>query len=179
MLRKGVMPMPPARKTAGRAAFWLRIKEPKGPTIRTSVPSGMVLRTRLNAVSRMRVAIIKSGSPGALAIEKFRIPPSAAISGRSIRVQAESKVQVEVGITHGLPFAFAASADGAARVSEKDHSQRESPPSARDKAGAKGLVDPVESSPALRPASLKNPRGRLPPETASANTPNAACACSE
>jgi len=55
----------------------------EGPTIRTSVPSGMVLRMRLNGVSRLRVAIIKSGSPGALAIEKFRIPPSASVSGFS------------------------------------------------------------------------------------------------
>jgi hypothetical protein len=38
---------------------------------------------RLNGVSRLPVAIIKSGSPGALAIEKFRIPPSTPVSGFS------------------------------------------------------------------------------------------------
>ena len=41
----------------------------KGPSILNWLPSGIVLRTRLNAVSRILVATIKSFSAGVLAVE--------------------------------------------------------------------------------------------------------------
>src|SRR5437588_93001 len=70
MLRNGVMPIPPVKKTASRVSLVWSVKFPKGPSILTGVPSGMVLNTRLNAVSRIRVATINSPKSGTLAIEK-------------------------------------------------------------------------------------------------------------
>ena len=85
MLRNGVIPIPPARRTAGRAA-WCSRRSPNGPSIFTSVPSGIACRTRLNAVSRRRVVIVITSSRGALEIEKPRRLPSASVSGGSSRV---------------------------------------------------------------------------------------------
>ena len=48
------------------------MKEPVGGLIVTAVPNGTFFRERLKAVSRMRVANIKSTSNGELAIEKVR-----------------------------------------------------------------------------------------------------------
>src|SRR3989442_10621847 len=47
--------MPPARKTAGRAASSCSTISPFGPSILTGVPAAADLSTRLNALSRMRV----------------------------------------------------------------------------------------------------------------------------
>src|SRR5688572_31426567 len=58
------MPMPPARNTAGRAASSSSTISPLGPSILTAVPMGAVFRTRLNAVSRMRVASSERANSG-------------------------------------------------------------------------------------------------------------------
>src|SRR5215469_13894258 len=58
MLKKGVIPIPPARSTAGFAEFLCSVKEPIACSTFTEVPSGTVFKYRLNAVSRMRVANI-------------------------------------------------------------------------------------------------------------------------
>src|SRR5688572_14181427 len=87
MRRKGVMPMPPVSTTAGRSA-WCSRRSPNGPSILTAVPSGMVWRTRLKAVSRRRVVIMIMPSLGALEIEKPRVLPSASVSGGSMRVMS-------------------------------------------------------------------------------------------
>lgn len=88
MLLKGVMPMPPASNTAGLAVFLCSVNDPIGPSILTPSPSGTVLSTRLNAVSRMRVAMVICSSKGALAIENVRIFPSASVSGGSSNVKS-------------------------------------------------------------------------------------------
>ncbi|MNC87204.1 hypothetical protein D3C83_29090 [compost metagenome] len=80
------MPMPPARNTAGRAASSCSTISPLGPSIVTATPSGAVFNTRLNAVSRMRVASINSASWGALAIVNVRESPSLSVSGGSTSV---------------------------------------------------------------------------------------------
>ena len=72
MLENGVIPIPPARNTAGLAEFLCSVKEPIGASIFTAVPSGIFFSDRLNAVSRMRVANISWSSNGALAMEKVR-----------------------------------------------------------------------------------------------------------
>jgi hypothetical protein len=84
MLTKGVMPMPPARKTAGRASAGSSVNIPAGPRRATRPPWGIAFSTRLNAVSRMRVAITSSFSWGALTIEKVRALPLASVSSGSI-----------------------------------------------------------------------------------------------
>src|SRR5258706_55672 len=84
MLAKGVMPMPPARNTAGRLSAGSRVNTPAGPRRPTRPPAGIALSTRLNAVSRMRVAMTSSVSWGALTIEKVRALPLASVSGGSI-----------------------------------------------------------------------------------------------
>src|SRR5262245_3441445 len=84
MLTNGVIPIPPARKTAGRASAGSRVNIPAGPRRLTRPPEGIALSTRLNAVSRMRVAITSSFSWGALAMEKVRALPLASVSGGSI-----------------------------------------------------------------------------------------------
>src|SRR5215467_12652688 len=81
MLENGVIPMPPARNTAGLAEFLCRVKEPIAESIFTTVPSGTFFNERLNAVSRIRVANISSSSNGALTMEKVRIFPSESVSG--------------------------------------------------------------------------------------------------
>src|SRR5437870_3893068 len=81
MLRKGVIPIPPARNTAGLDEFLCSVKEPIGESIFTSVPRGIFFSERLNAVSRMRVANINWFSKEGLAIEKVRVFPSASVSG--------------------------------------------------------------------------------------------------
>src|ERR1035441_2997776 len=86
MLRNGVMPIPPARNTAVRVTSLWRVRLPDGPSILTAEPSGIVFNTRLNAVSRIRVATIRVSSSGPLAIENVRVFPSASVSGGSHRV---------------------------------------------------------------------------------------------
>ena len=81
MLIKGVIPIPPARNTAGLAEFLCSVKEPIAEPIITWVPSGTFFSDRLNAVSRIRVANIRWFSKGELAIEKVRILPSESVSG--------------------------------------------------------------------------------------------------
>src|SRR5215469_9279615 len=87
MLRKGVMPIPPAINTAGREGSGSSVKSPNGPVTLTSVPIGIAPRTRFIAVLRIRVANIRFGSQGALAIEKDRDVPSSSDSGGSIRAR--------------------------------------------------------------------------------------------
>src|SRR5690348_8224340 len=81
MLRNGVMPIPPARNTAGRCARLCNFKSPHGPSTSSTVPNGHVFKHRFIAVSRMRVANMMSGSCGALAIENARAFPSSSVSG--------------------------------------------------------------------------------------------------
>src|ERR1039458_6996961 len=88
MLRNGVMPIPPARNTAARVKLSGRVKSPDGPSIFTVVPSGIVFNTRLNAVSRIRVATIRVSSLGPLAIEKLRTLPSESVSGGASKVMS-------------------------------------------------------------------------------------------
>src|ERR1017187_2441120 len=88
MLRNGVMPIPPARNTAARVKPSGRVKSPDGPSIFTAAPSGIVLNTCLNAVSRIRVATIRVSSLGPLAIEKLRTLPSESVSGGSSKVMS-------------------------------------------------------------------------------------------
>ncbi len=85
MLENGVTPMPPARNTAGRASAGSSVNRPAGPLRPTRPPAGIAFSTRLNAVSRMRVATTSSPSCGALTIEKVRAFPLASVSGGSIR----------------------------------------------------------------------------------------------
>src|SRR6185503_18883283 len=75
MARKGVMPMPPARNTACRAASSCSTIRPAGPSISTSRPGAAPLSARLNALSRIRVAIVRCGSCGAEAILNVRLSP--------------------------------------------------------------------------------------------------------
>jgi len=81
MLRNGVIPMPPARKTAGLDEFLCSVKEPLGPSILTVVPSGIRLSARLKALSRILVATIRRSSNGGLAMENVRMFPSESVSG--------------------------------------------------------------------------------------------------
>jgi hypothetical protein len=69
MLMNGVTPIPPAMKIAGRERLLWSISDPDGPSSRTCSPIGRVFRVRLNALSRMRVAMVSSGSEGALTRE--------------------------------------------------------------------------------------------------------------
>src|SRR5665213_3603798 len=82
------MPIPPARNTAARVKLSGRVKSPDGPSIFTAVPGGIVFNTRLNAVSRIRVATIRVSSLGPLAIEKLRTLPSESVSGGSSKVMS-------------------------------------------------------------------------------------------
>ena len=70
MLMNGVMPMPPAMKTAGRARSLCKVSDPDGPSIAMRAPIGKDPSARLKALSRMRVATTSSFSNGALTIEK-------------------------------------------------------------------------------------------------------------
>ena len=81
MLENGVIPIPPARNTAGLAEFLCSVKEPVAESIFTTVPSRTFFSERLNAVSRMRVANLTWSSNGALAMEKVRTFPSESVSG--------------------------------------------------------------------------------------------------
>src|SRR6267378_261998 len=84
MLMNGVMPMPPARNTAGRVSAPSSVNLPAGPRNCIRRPDCIDLSTRLNAVSRMRVAMTSSFSCGALTMEKVRALPLASVSGGSI-----------------------------------------------------------------------------------------------
>src|SRR6202140_5500601 len=86
MLRKGVIPIPPAKNTAGLAGFLCREKEPAAEPIFNSVASGTVFSERLKAVSRIRVVNTNSFSKGGLAMEKVRVFPSASVCGGSMSV---------------------------------------------------------------------------------------------
>ena len=59
---------------------------PKGPSTLTLAPEGMADKTRLNAVSRIRVTTIKDPSRGALAIDKVLVFPPPSLSGGSSNV---------------------------------------------------------------------------------------------
>jgi hypothetical protein len=98
MLRKGVIPIPPARNTAGLNEFLWSVKDPIGESIFISVPRGIFFSERLNAVSRMRVVNIKWFSNGELAIEKVRVFPSASVSGAlaSVRFGGLSRFEIEL-----------------------------------------------------------------------------------
>src|SRR5690349_12501513 len=84
MLTNGVTPIPPARNAAGRVSAASSVNRPAGPRRLTRPPEGIALSTRLNAVSRMRVAMTSSLSWGALTIENVRALPFASVSGGSI-----------------------------------------------------------------------------------------------
>src|ERR1017187_93223 len=86
MLRNGVIPMPPHRNTAVRAASRGSVRSPAGPSICTAVPTGITFNIRLNTVSRMRVATMTLFSYGALAIVNVRVFPSASVSEGARRV---------------------------------------------------------------------------------------------
>jgi hypothetical protein len=83
---KGVIPIPPARNTAGLTGFLCSVKEPSAEPIFTSVASGTFFSERLKAVSRIRVVKTNSFSNGGLAMEKVRVLPSASVSGGSVSV---------------------------------------------------------------------------------------------
>ena len=84
MLMNGVMPMPPAMKTAGRARSLCRVSDPNGPSIAAREPMGKAFSARLKALSRMRVATTSSFSNGALTIEKvWRALGASAVDGSS------------------------------------------------------------------------------------------------
>jgi len=70
MLRKGAIPMPPARNTARRETLLCNVNDPIGPFSLTSAPIAKVDNARLKAVSRMRVATTISSADAELAIEK-------------------------------------------------------------------------------------------------------------
>jgi hypothetical protein len=73
------MPMPPARKSAGRFAFWCSVNDPKGPSIAISVPAAASIRLRLNALPVNRVANMMRGrSAGDDVMEKVLVVPSAS-----------------------------------------------------------------------------------------------------
>ena len=55
--------------------------------MRSLAPIGIFPSTRLNAESRMRVAIISSRSCGAEAMVNGRLGPAASFSGGSIRLK--------------------------------------------------------------------------------------------
>lgn len=57
MLRKGVIPIPPATNTAGLAGFVCSVNDPVAGPILTSVPSGIFLSERLKAVSRKSLGV--------------------------------------------------------------------------------------------------------------------------
>src|SRR6266403_269366 len=76
MLRKGAIPIPPARKTAGLDVLLWRLKEPIGPSILTPLPAGKLDNARLKTVSRMRVVTRISSSDGELTMEKVWVMPS-------------------------------------------------------------------------------------------------------
>src|SRR5215469_2238248 len=99
MLKKGVIPIPPARSTAGFAEVLCSVKEPVAGSTFTAVPIGIAFKDRLKAVSRMRVANISRSSNGALAIENVRTFPSESVSGGFTNVRSEDH-QCQVG---GLP----------------------------------------------------------------------------
>src|SRR4051812_34274461 len=77
MERKGVMPMPPARNTAGRAASACSTIMPAGPSIVAAAPASSVRSRDLKALSRMRVANISSPSCGAEAMVNVRLSPTS------------------------------------------------------------------------------------------------------
>src|SRR6266849_903499 len=73
MLRIGVIPMPPARNTAGLVTSLCRVNDPLGRLTVNFVPRAAAFNAFLNAVLRMRIAImIGSLSRGELASEKVR-----------------------------------------------------------------------------------------------------------
>src|SRR5215469_4788349 len=85
MLRNGAIPMPPARKTAVRDASLCKTKDPMGPRMLTSVPSGNADRARLKGESRIRVATRMSEAKQELAIENVwqrLVEPLAGIPRR-------------------------------------------------------------------------------------------------
>src|SRR5579884_2442895 len=88
MLRNGVMPMPPARRTAARAELLCSTRLPNGPSIFTWLPTGSFSNTRLKAEPRIRVAIRRVSSCGALASENVWVFPAASVSGGSINVKS-------------------------------------------------------------------------------------------
>ena len=59
ILLMGVIPMPPARNTAGFELSRCKVNEPIGALTLTFVPIGIARKALLNAVSRIRVATIK------------------------------------------------------------------------------------------------------------------------
>ena len=83
-----MIPISPARKTAGLEEFLCNVNEPLGPSICTAVPSGMLLSTRLKALSRILVAIVSWSSNGGLAMENVRMFPSASVSFGSSKVMS-------------------------------------------------------------------------------------------
>jgi hypothetical protein len=92
MLMNGVIPMPPAMKTAGRDASPCSVKDPDGPSMPAAAPAGSAASARLNALSRRRVATVRRSSNGALAIEKVwrfeSVAPAAPSSDTSIACPA-------------------------------------------------------------------------------------------
>src|SRR5215472_166424 len=84
MLRIGVMPIPPARNTAGRVNSLWKVNEPRGLLTLSSVPLGVAFNAVLKFVSRMRMAtIIGPFSCGELARENVRSlsPPWSPLRG--------------------------------------------------------------------------------------------------
>src|ERR1035437_9126322 len=90
MLRKGVMPIPPARNTGVLLTLLWRIRLPDGPSIFTAEPCGIAFNTRLNAVLRIRVATIRVSSWGALAMENVRVFPSASVAAGLSKVMSRN-----------------------------------------------------------------------------------------
>src|ERR1700733_12806034 len=86
MLRNGVIPIPPARNTAGFARFLCKGKEPAAVLIFTFAGNGNLFSEHLKAVLRIRVVNINSSAKGGLAMENVRVFPSASVSSGSVSV---------------------------------------------------------------------------------------------
>src|SRR3989338_2930870 len=72
-----VTPTPPTRKTDGTASSWGNTQEPKGPSILTTEPNGILIRLFLNPLFEfLKVQhILLSSSFNVYTMEKARLLP--------------------------------------------------------------------------------------------------------
>src|SRR3989344_1192939 len=87
MLTKGVMPIPPAKKTAGLVLSLCRTIEPEGPSISIFDLRGIAFREFLKAVSLILAAIKRLSSKGAEVREKILLLPSSSVWGGFISLK--------------------------------------------------------------------------------------------
>src|SRR5579864_2624442 len=102
ILRNGVIPMPPATRTAGLETSLCRTKEPIGPRMLTSVPGGRADRARLKGESRIRVATKMSEAKQELAIERVCVKPSSPEPGTRRRAKSINCPGPEQKVTRPL-----------------------------------------------------------------------------